>query len=124
MTVALSQLKKGWFQGEFLTSSPTQYEPFSDAGPLNWVKVYNAVRTPMPIHMQAVHTDIFSTTEKKNALPGIEPAAPLPSQSPSRDVNPLHQSTTLNFFPCFRFPFPSFLQSPLALSNQDLALHA
>ena len=23
--------KKGWFQGELLTSSPTQFEPFSDA---------------------------------------------------------------------------------------------
>ena len=32
---------------------------------LNWVKVYNAVCTPTPIHRQAVHTDISSTTENK-----------------------------------------------------------
>ena len=25
------RLEKGWFQGELWTSSPTQFEPFSDA---------------------------------------------------------------------------------------------
>ena len=57
---------------------------------LNWVKVYNAVCTPTPIHR--LYTQTFSPPQKTNALPGIEPAAPPPSQSPSRDVNPLHQS--------------------------------
>ena len=59
---------------------------------LNWVKV--AVCTPTPIHRQCTQT--FSPPQKTNALLGIEPAAPPPSQSPSRDVNPLHQSTTYN----------------------------
>ena len=59
---------------------------------LNWVKVYNAVCTPTPIHRLCTQT--FSPPQKTNALLGIEPAAPLPSQRPSRDVNPLHQSTT------------------------------
>ena len=59
---------------------------------LNWVKVCNAVCTPTPIHRLCTQT--FSPPQKTNALLGIEPAAPPPSQSPSRDVNPLHQSTT------------------------------
>ena len=82
--------QKRWFQGELLTSSPTQFEPFSDA--LNWVKANNAVCPPMPIHRLCTQT--FSPPQKANALLGIKPAAPPPSQSPSRDVNPLHQSTT------------------------------
>ena len=60
---------------------------------LNWVKVYNAVCTPTPIHRLCTQT--FSPPQKTNAFPGIEPAAPPPSWSPSWDVNPLHQSTTL-----------------------------
>ena len=59
---------------------------------LNWVKLYNAVCTPTPIHRLCTQT--FSPPQKTNVLLGIEPAAPPPSQSPSRDVNPLHQSTT------------------------------
>ena len=55
---------------------------------LNWVKIYNAVCTPTPIHRLCTQT--FSPLQKTNVLLGIEPAAPLPSQSPSRDVNPLH----------------------------------
>ena len=62
---------------------------------LNWVKVYNAVCTPTPIHRLCTQT--FSPPQKTNVLLGIEPAAPPPSQSPSRDVNPLHQSTTPGF---------------------------
>ena len=58
---------------------------------LNWVKVYNAVCTPTPIHRLCTQT--FSPPQKTNALLGIEPAAPPPSWSPSRDVNPLHQTT-------------------------------
>ena len=41
---------------------------------LNWVKVYNAVCTPTPIHRLC--------TQKTNALLGIEPAAPPRSRSP------------------------------------------
>ena len=59
---------------------------------LNWVKVYNAVCTPTPIHRLCTQT--FSPPQKTNVHLGIEPAAPPPSQIPSRDVNPLHQSTT------------------------------
>ena len=59
---------------------------------LNWVKVYNAVCTPTPIHRLCTQT--FSPPQKTNALLAIEPAAPPPSRSPSRDVSPLHQSTT------------------------------
>ena len=59
---------------------------------LNWVKVCNAVCTPTPIHRLCPQT--FSPPQKTNALLGIEPAAPPPSRSPSRDVNPLHQTTT------------------------------
>jgi len=51
---------------------------------LNWVKVYNAMCTPTPIHRLCTQT--FSPPQKTNALPGIEPAATPPSQSPSRDV--------------------------------------
>ena len=80
---------KGWFQGELLTSSPTQFDPSVTL--LNWMKVCNAVCTPTPIHRLCTQT--FSPPQKTNALLGIEPAAPPPSQSPSRDVNPLHQST-------------------------------
>ena len=55
---------------------------------LNWMKVYNAVCTPTPIHRLCTQT--FSPPQKTNVLLGIEPVAPPPSQSPSRDVNPLH----------------------------------
>ena len=54
-------------------------------------QVYNAVCTPTPIHRLCTQT--FSPPQKTNVLLGIEPAAPPPSQSPSRNVNPLHQST-------------------------------
>ena len=67
---------------------------------LNWVKANNAVHTPMPIHRLCTQT--FSPPQKTNALQGIEPAAPPPSQSPSWDVNPLHQSTTRKSMGCWK----------------------
>ena len=39
---------------------------------LNWVKVYNAVCTPTPIHRLCTQT--FSPPQKTNVLLGIEPA--------------------------------------------------
>ena len=39
---------------------------------LSWVKVYNAVCTPTPIHRLCTQT--FSPPQKTNALLGIEPA--------------------------------------------------
>ena len=58
-------------------------------------------QTPLPGHLRIhrplhrPYTQTFTPPEKQTPLLGIEPAAPLPSWAPSRDVIPLHQSTTL-----------------------------
>jgi len=46
---------------------------------------------------QAVDTDIFPTTQKTNALLGIEPAAPPPSQRPGQHVRTRAQLATRGF---------------------------
>ena len=85
-----SSLKKDGFKVSF--GPVLQHSLNPSVMLLNWVKLYNAVCTPTPIHRLCTQT--FSPPQKTNALLGIEPAAPPPSRSPSQDVNPLHQSTT------------------------------
>jgi len=56
----VGSVKKDGFQGEPLTSSSTQFEPFSD-----WVKTNMQCCAHTNAHTHAVHTDIFSTTDKQ-----------------------------------------------------------